>query len=98
MELGKIVGFLTGHCNVMYHNKNKDPNTFPDNKCRLCQADESIETVWHLVARCPVMISVRTKIWQRYDILSNEVFEWKLKDIRTFINDKRIKNLLKWNQ
>ena len=96
-NLGKVAGFLTGHCNVMYHNNNKDPDTFPNTLCRLCKAPESVETVWHLVARCAVMIPLRTELWNRYEIKSDEEFEWKFKDIERFIRNDRIQELLKWD-
>ncbi len=92
--LGDIANFVTGHCNVMYHNNNKDPEKFPDVTCRLCEAPGSIETVWHLIARCAVMIPLRISIWKRYEIKDDELFEWEFKDILRFTKSEKIQSIL----
>ena len=55
IEVGRLVQFITGHCNLRRHqhfiNKNINPN------CRFC--DLKLETPWHFVTECPSFKSAR---------------------------------------
>ncbi len=96
-RLGMIAAFITGHCNLRYHNHNKEPELYPDRTCRLCQGLGSVETVWHLVARCPSLMTLRVNIWKRYEIKEDENIRWEIKDLERFILHDKIQSLLKWN-
>ncbi len=92
--LGQIVGLITGHCNVRYHRHNINPDAVADQRCRLCDSER--ETSWHLLARCPALIEIRNKLWQRYEIRPNENWEWKFKDMKKFVKQECIQRILKY--
>ena len=60
IEVGRLVQFITGHCNLRKHqnliNNEVNPN------CRLCNLD--LETPWHLVTVCPGLLNARENLFQ----------------------------------
>ena len=58
-DLGRLVQFITGHCNLNRHVSLQDRSVNP--ACRHCLQSE--ETPWHLVTSCPSFISHRANIF-----------------------------------
>ena len=59
IETGKLVQFITGHCNLRRHqhfyNREINPN------CRFCNLE--LETPWHIATECPSFINIRANIF-----------------------------------
>ena len=58
IDVGKIVQFITGHCNLRKHQFRIGNQTNPN--CSLCNTT-SWETPWHLVTECQRLKSIREK-------------------------------------
>ncbi|XP_058987393.1 uncharacterized protein LOC131806753 [Musca domestica] len=59
-DLKLVVGIITGHCKVRAMTSKWDSDDI--DYCRICQDEEEIETIEHLLCHCPALINVRHKI------------------------------------
>ena len=59
-QLGRMVEFVTGHCNLNYQISHTDESH--SQICRLCQEDDSIESPEHLILECPVTLFHRMQV------------------------------------
>ena len=87
IEVGKLVQFITGHCNLMKHQyrigKAQDPN------CRLCKT--KWETPWHLITECQRLKSIREKYFHG---LILHTFVWSPQILLRFCKESSIWSLL----
>ena len=90
-DIGKLVQFITGHCNLLRHKSLQDKSIEP--MCRLCNEEE--ETPWHLATECPVLMTNRGKFFHG-QILCN--VEWSPGQLLRFCKGSKIWSLLDHQQ
>ena len=83
----RLIGFITGHCNLNYHKYKLDATL---QSCRLCHNDK--EEPFHLFANCPGLLDIRSQIFRSY--LLEETVDWQIKDLIKFIKQDTIKNMM----
>ena len=86
-DLGRLVQFITGHCNLNRHQSLQNREVNP--RCRLC--DDSDETPWHLVTGCPSLI------WHRADFFHGLILysiDWSPKQLLRFCKESSIWSML----
>lgn len=89
--LSGMVQLITGHNYLKRHEALvNDTEELEAALCRLCQEDE--ETSFHLVARCPALITARTQ--QFLDWKLDEPFQWQVKTVLHFLRDSQLESLL----
>ena len=86
-EVGKLVQFITGHCNLLKHQFRIGKST--NAKCRLCS--KKMETPWHLATECPSLKSTREKYFHRPILHS---FAWAPQILLSFCKETSIWSLL----
>ena len=86
-ELGKIIQFITGHCNLMKHQFRIGKSS--ESNCRLCNT--TWETPWHLTTECPKLQSIREKYFHG-PIL--HTFVWSPQILLRFCKESSIWSLL----
>ncbi|XP_058982786.1 uncharacterized protein LOC131804232 isoform X1 [Musca domestica] len=59
-DLILVVGIITGHCKVRAMTSKWDSDGI--DYCRICQDEEEIETIEHLLCHCPALINVRHRL------------------------------------
>ena len=72
IEVGRLVQFITGHCNLKKHQHLIKKETTPN--CRLCSGSKKLETPWHLVTECPGLLNARENLFHGRIILHS--FVW----------------------
>ena len=87
-ELGKMVSFITGHCNMNRHLNLIDPSH--DLNCRLCGEEE--ETPEHVLTSCPSLISRRLDIFQAPLLFSPT--KWSFMQLARYLRVASIATLL----
>ena len=90
-DLGNLVQFLTGHCNLMRHKSLQDKRIEPD--CRLCK--EAEETPWHLATECPLLFTHRKNHFYGEILYS---VEWSTGQLLRFCKESKIWSLLDHQQ
>ena len=91
-DLSKIVQFSTGHCNLMKHKSLQGNN---ESFCRLCKDKKEKETPWHLVTKCPSLISHRRNTFYGNILYS---VEWSPGQLLRFCKESKIWSLLDHQQ
>ena len=91
-DLGKLVQFITGHCNLMRH---KSLISQSEPTCRLCKVKDKEETPWHLATECPSLILHRTNIFYGRILYS---VEWSPGQLLRFCKESKIWGLLDHQQ
>ncbi|XP_073841439.1 uncharacterized protein [Musca autumnalis] len=92
VELRLTVGLITGHCNIRAMSY-KWGRTEGADYCRLCEDEEELETIEHLLCRCPMLTSKRLRITGEHTIQSLSSFcETEPKSLLLFAKS------LKWLQ
>ena len=86
-DLGRLVQFITGHCNMNRHGNKKNPNLDPI--CRLCKEEE--ETPWHIVRECPCLISLRSSIFGLHIL---HLVEWTPRQLSGFLRNPTVECLM----
>ena len=89
--VGKIVQFLTGHCNLNKHQYRIGKQVDP--ACRLCKT--SWETPWHLVTECPRLQKTRENIFHGPVLHS---FCWSTQQLLRFCKESSIWSMLDGEQ
>ena len=84
--VGKIVQFITGHCNLRKHQFRIGKNTQPN--CSLCK---TWETPWHLVTECPRLNNIRERIFHGIVLQS---FSWTPQLVLRFCQESSIWTML----
>ena len=74
-EIKIVVGIITGHCKVRSLTSKWDSSG--EDYCRLCEDEEEVETIEHILCKCPSLISRRHKQFGCYEI-DNLVFFSKI--------------------
>ena len=82
-ELGRMIQFITGHCNLNRHRSLQEKDISP--LCRYCSLDD--ETPWHLVTSCPSFISHRKNIFYGEILYS---IDWSPKQLHRFCKESSI--------
>ena len=90
LDLGKIVQFITGHCNLKRH---KSLQSNVESLCRLCKIEE--ETPWHLVTVCPSLMLRRRNIFYGNILYS---VEWSPGQLLRFCKESKIWSMLDHQQ
>ena len=85
--VGKIIQFITGHCNLRKHQFRIGNATNPN--CRLC--NEAMETPWHLVSECPRLQGIREKYFHGPILHS---FHWSPQVLLGFCKESSIWSML----
>jgi ribonuclease HI len=83
ITVGKLIQFLTGHCNLNYHLNHS--NNFIETKCRKCGLGP--ETPVHLLRSCEALNQARRDIFDGHDILP-EGFVWNIPQIIRFLQQE----------
>jgi ribonuclease HI len=83
ITVGKLIQFLTGHCNLNYHLNHS--NNFIETKCRKCGLGP--ETPVHLMRSCEALNQARRDIFDGHDILQDG-FVWYLPQIIRFLQQE----------
>ena len=86
-EIGRLVQFITGHCNLRKHQH--FINTEINPKCRHCNLD--LETPWHLATECPSFQSARTNNFHGQILHS---IEWTPQLLLRFCKESKIWSML----
>ena len=86
-DLGRLVQFITGHCNLMKHKSLQDKQT--ESTCRLCKEEE--ETPWHLVTVCPLLMKHRLNIFDGHILFK---VKWSPGQLLRFCKESKIWGLL----
>jgi hypothetical protein len=90
--IGKLIQFITGHCNLNYHQK-KLINEI-DITCRLCQEED--ETPIHLIQDCKLLIRTRREFFDLQSVLLDN-FDWSTMQVLGFLHDSKIWGMLDWS-
>ena len=86
-ELGRIVQFITGHCNLNRHKSLQNKSL--GSTCRKCEKDE--ETPWHLVTSCPSFLKNRENIFHARILYS---IDWSPEQLLRFCKESSIWSML----
>ena len=86
--LGDMIGLLTGHNRLNYHQSKIDASHSPT--CRFCWWED--ESSWHLIGECEAFWRSRTNIFNQ-SFLDNPP-EWSVKQLLKFYNKIKLKDLL----
>ena len=86
---GKMVQFITGHCNLLKHQFRIGKNN--KSYCRLCKQKDKLETPWHLVTECKELKNIREKLFQGQVLHS---FSWSPQVLLRFCKESSIWSLL----
>jgi hypothetical protein len=78
--VGKVIQFITGHCNLLYHSS-KIYN-FLDPSCRRCQEED--ETPIHLIKDCKTLIYTRRMVFDGQEVLIDN-FDWNASQVLRFM-------------
>ena len=87
-DLGKMVSFITGHCNMNRHLNLIDASH--DLNCRLC--GEAEETPEHVMKSCPSLVSRRLEIFQAPLLFSPT--KWSFMQLARYLRVTSIATLL----
>ena len=85
--VGKLVQFITGHCNLKKHQFRIGKIDEP--KCRLCNTNW--ETPWHLVTECPRLQGIREKYFHGPTL---HTFGWSPQLLLRFCKESSIWGML----
>ena len=88
-DLGKLVQFITGHCNLMKHKSLQDKQI--KSACRLCKEKGKEETPWHLVTECPSLMTRRTNVFDGHILFK---VEWSTGQLLRFCKESKIWSML----
>ena len=94
IEVGRLVQFITGHCNLRRHqhfiNKDINPN------CRFCYLD--LETPWHFVTECPCFKSARENngFFGHHGFLHS--YEWTPQLLLRFCKESKLWSMLEGHE
>jgi hypothetical protein len=83
VNVGKLIQFITGHCNLNYHLNHS--NNFIEPICRKCGLGP--ETPVHLLRSCEALNQARRDIFDGHDILQDG-FVWSLSQIIRFLQQE----------
>ena len=86
-EVGKLVQFITGHCNLLKHQFRIGKSI--ESQCRLYKT--AMETPWHLVTECKELKNIREKLFQGQVLHS---FSWSPQVLLRFCKESSIWSLL----
>jgi ribonuclease HI len=78
--VGKVIQFITGHCNFMYYTSKI--HNFLDPSCRRCQEED--ETPIHLIKDCKTLIYTRRMVFDGQEVL-NDNFDWNATQVLRFM-------------
>jgi hypothetical protein len=78
--VGRLIQFITGHCNLMYHASKI--NNFLDPSCRRCQSAN--ETPIHLIRSCPTLTQTRREFFDCQEALCDG-FDWNFSQLLKFM-------------
>ena len=91
IEVGRLVQFITGHCNLRKHqhqiNKDINPN------CRFC--DQELETPWHFVTKCPSFKKARESNFHETILHS---FVWTPQLLLRFCKESKMWSMLEGHE
>ena len=83
----RLIGFITGHCNLNYH---RNKNDISKQNCRLC--NEEKEEPYHLYASCPGLLTIRSQYFGRY--ISTQQDNWEPIKLMKFIKEGKIQEMM----
>jgi hypothetical protein len=92
--IGKLIQFITGHCNLNYHQKKLI--TGLKLTCRFCQDKEEVETPIHLIQNCKSLIPTRREFFDLQSVLLDN-FDWSTMQLLGFLHDSQIWGMLDWS-
>ena len=87
LEVGKLVQFITGHCNLLKHQFRICKSS--ESKCRLCETKK--ETPWHLATECQRLSGTREKYFHGPILQS---FAWSYQSLLSFCKETSIWSFL----